>query len=532
MNTMFIRNIKRGDNTYRYEVTSYWDKVKRSPRQRVKYLGKVTFDERNKETVKKKYFVVETVEKSMVVGDLATYFRVATDLGLVEIINRCCPKNGTAPGIPILILVFNQLIGRVPLHKLPEWVENTPLLTWFGSEVCVTKDIFLSVLDSLCRIENGKILHYGWVVQKEAVNRWRALYHQDHKRLYYDVTKLIYYGTRCALAEKGRKYNNGKHEIGVALVTSQGYGFPVLCRPMPGAKNDSITAREIVGNLTNWEIRKATIIMDRIMANAPNLNYIRAKGYHVLVGCCETSIDVLMELGRWSDEEIMLPQNIYARGKNQYVYLKGWKGTLFGHHGKFVVVLDPIRQAEERINLDWRKKEHQLTKSKKERKKLEKYLKVKYLDYGAGQPEHSMAVMHREDAIRKRAGRFLLFSTNTQCSEEEMFRWYFQKDEIEKAFRTLNNNLSLLPVKYQNPNRIEAYLTVNFLAYLIWTVIQYELRKNGEKMSVHEAIEEAKKIVQIRFLSKGKKINTLLQLTLAQWELVKILGIKHLLPET
>jgi uncharacterized membrane protein len=51
-------------------------------------------------------------------------------------------------------------------------------------------------------------------------------------------------------------------------------------------------------------------------------------------------------------------------------------------------------------------------------------------------------------------------------------------------------------------------------------------------MSVYEAMEEAKKIVQIRFLSKGKKINTLLQLTLAQWELINILGIKHLLPET
>jgi hypothetical protein len=529
---MFIRNLKRGSNTYRYEVMSYWDKIKRAPRQRVKYLGKVIFDERNRETVKKKYFLVETVEKSMIVGDLAAYFKVATELGLVDIINRCCPKNGDEPGIPILILVFNQLIGRIPLHKLSEWVDNTPLSTWFGIELHLTKDIFLSALDSLCRAENGEILHYGWAVQKEVVKRWRALYHQDHKRLYYDVSKLIYYGTHCALAEKGRKYDDGKREIGVALVTSQGCGFPVLCRPIHGAKSDTITAREIVGNLTNWEIRKATIIMDRVMANAPNLKYIRAKGYHVLVGCSETSIDVLMEIGRWSDESLMLPQNIYTRGKKQYLYLKGWEGTLFGYHGKFVVILDPMRQAEERMNRDWIQKELHLTISKKQRKKLEDYLKVKYHDYGDGQPEHSMAVMHREDAIRRRAGRFLLFSTNKRCLDEEMFRWYFQKDEIEKAFRTLNNNLSLLPVKYQNPNRIEAYLTVNFLAYLIWSVIRYELRKKGEKMSVYEVIEEAKKIVQIRFLSRGKKINTLLQLTLAQWELINILGIKHLLPET
>jgi transposase len=530
---MFTRDIKSGNNIYRYEVTSYWDREKKAPRQKVKYLGRVVKDEGGKEKITKKHFVVDSVEKSMPIGDLAAYFRIASNLELREVINNFCPKSGPEPGIPILILAFNQLTNRHSLSRVGDWVENTPLLEWFNADLKIAKDMLLGALDSLCKVENGEVVHYDWKLQEEIMKQWKDYYSVDNKRLYYDITKLRYYGSKCSLAEKGRKSKDiNEREIGVALVTSQKNCFPVLCRPIPGAKHDNITVKDVVNALWNWEIKGAMLIMDRGMVSTHNLQHaVKEKGYDLLLGCPETSIDVLKELSRWDDDDLMKPKNVFERGENKFVYLKGSEGRMLGLDGKYIIVLDPIRQAEERTERNWMLKEINSPETSEKRKKE--------LREGLGEissindPENSdMGKLHSDDLVKKRDGRFLLFSTKKTIREVDAFRWYFQKDEIEKAFRSLNNEVNLVPIRYRNPQRIEAYLTVNFIAYLLLAVIQYKLKSRREKMSVSKVIYEARKITQIRFLSKGKKRSTIVQPTHLQQKLIDLLDIRNLLPET
>jgi len=519
---------------YRYEVTSYWDKEKKSPRQKVKYLGKVVKDHEGKEEILRKHFLVDSFEKSTPVGELAAYFRIANDLELRGIINKCCPKSGPEPGISILVLAFNQLINRYSLSRVGDWFRDSPLPKWFETDLEITKDVLLGALDSLCRVEKGKVSHYGWKVQQEIVNQWKSHYGMDDQRLYYDVTRLRYYGTTCTLAEKGRKSRGDEKEIGVALVTSQKNCFPVLCRPIPGAKHDSITVRDVITALWSWGIRDAMLIMDRGMVSTLNLKYAVKKGYNLLLGGSETSIDVLREMSRWSDEELMGPENIFEWGEKKFVYLKGSKGQMLGTEGKSIIVLDPIRLAEERTARDWMLKELEspsTSEKRKEelRKSLERGLSH---DLGDLQPEDSMARLHRYDQVKRRDGRFLLFSTKKSIGEADAFRWYFQKDEIEKAFRSLNNEVNLIPVRYRIPERIEAYLTVNFIAYLLLAVAQHKLRLKKDKRSVSKVMYEARKITQIEFISKGKMRSTLIQPTHLQQKVIDLLEIKDLLPKT
>lgn len=530
----FTRDIKSGNNMYRYEVTSYWDKKKKKPRQRVKYLGKVVRDSEGKERIEKRHFIVEGIEKSMPIGDLAAYFRIASDLELQQIINKCCPKRGIEPGIPILVLAFNQLIHRYSLSRVGDWFENTPLPSWFETKIRITKDVLLGALDSLCSTENGKLVHYGWKVQQEIVKQWKSIYGTDSRRLYYDVMRLRYHGTVCPLAEKGRKSKGNEKEIGIALVTSQNNCFPVLCRPIPGAKYDSITVKDIVNALQGWDVKGSMLIMDRGMINTENIRYAVDKKYSLLLGCSETSIDTLREMGRWSDEEIMKPENIYERTEGKFMYLKGNQGRILEADGKCIIVLDPARLAEDRSTRDWMLKELNSPKtSAKRKKKIRKKLKIgMFKDLGEIQPQNSMAWLYRDDAARRRDGRFLLFCTKKTISEEKAFRWYFQKDEIEKAFRSLNNEVNLIPIRYRIPERIEAYLTVNFIAYLFLAAIQYKLKEKEDKRGISEIIYEAGKITQIDFISKGKRRSSLVQLTQVQQEIVNLLGVRGLLPET
>ncbi len=529
----FTRDILKGGRTYRYEVSSYWDKEKKTPRQKVKYLGRVKKDGEGKEKIIRKHFIVDSIEKSMSVGNIAAFFRIADDLELREIINGCCPKSGSEPGIPLLILALNQLVNRHSLDRVGDWVENSPLPEWFGMETSVTKDILLGALDSLCKVENGNVVHYGWKLQEEIMKQWKNIYGADSKRLYYDITKLRYYGKTCSFAEKGRTYKNtNEREIGVALVTSQNDCFPVLCRPLPGATHDNITVKNTVNALWNWGIKDTMLIMDRGMISTPNLHYtVKEKKYDLLLGCPETSIDVLEMLGRHSDAEIMEPENIFERTEKKYVYLKSAKGEMLGIKGKYIIVLDPIRQAEERVARNWILKELQSPNTTEKRTK-ELRAKLGLKSYKKGPENSSMGSLHTEEIVKKRDGRFLLFSTQKDISEVDAFCWYFQKDEIEKAFRSLKNEVNIIPVRYKDPLRIEAYLTVNFIAYLLLAVIKNKLKSNNDQKSTSKVLYEAKKITQIVFTSKGKKQTTLVQPTHEQQKIIRLLEIQDLLPKT
>jgi len=192
--------------------------------------------------------------------------------------------------------------------------------------------------------------------------------------------------------------------------------------------------------------------------------------------------------------------------------------------------LDPITLAGERSERDWMVKELSSSDTSAERRKeLLKQLGVS----GFGSADTSdMGRLHTLELLKRRDGRFMLFSTRKGINEADAFRWYFQKDEIEKAFRSLNNEAKMIPLRHRIDERIEAYLTVNFIAYLLLAVLQHKLRKKGCTRGLSDVMYEAGKITQIDFLSGGKKRSTLVQPTHSQQELMRLLGISGMLPKT
>ncbi|EQD68524.1 hypothetical protein B2A_00400, partial [mine drainage metagenome] len=73
----------------------------------------------------------------------------------------------------------------------------------------------------------------------------------------------------------------------------------------------------------------------------------------------------------------------------------------------------------------------------------------------------------KEDQVRD--GRRLLFSTDGEMSAEEMCRAYFERDAIEKSFRTAKGPMSLAPIRYRSEVRLDAYSTVLYLGLLLWS---------------------------------------------------------------
>jgi transposase len=86
----------------------------------------------------------------------------------------------------------------------------------------------------------------------------------------------------------------------------------------------------------------------------------------------------------------------------------------------------------------------------------------------------------RKDKMRqapKREGRYLLRSNITAGrTAEELWQFYIQLTEVEAAFKSLKDDLSLRPIYHQLEHRIEAHTFISFLAYCLHVTLRRRLR--------------------------------------------------------
>src|SRR5260370_40557022 len=60
---------------------------------------------------------------------------------------------------------------------------------------------------------------------------------------------------------------------------------------------------------------------------------------------------------------------------------------------------------------------------------------------------------------------------------DQMLSLYFNKDIIEKAFRSLKGIIQLRPIRHWLAERVHAHVFLCYLAYLLLSLLQYRLRK-------------------------------------------------------
>ena len=99
----------------------------------------------------------------------------------------------------------------------------------------------------------------------------------------------------------------------------------------------------------------------------------------------------------------------------------------------------------------------------------------------------------RNDVLKKEEeldGYMCLFCTKKSISEKEIVRLYFNKDIIEKAFRTLKGVSNIRPVRFWLSNRVKAHVFICYLSYLLLSILNMNLKFKKLEFSPQEAIEE------------------------------------------
>jgi transposase len=90
------------------------------------------------------------------------------------------------------------------------------------------------------------------------------------------------------------------------------------------------------------------------------------------------------------------------------------------------------------------------------------------------------------------------YITNTDLTKDQIIENYSHLWKIEKAFRISKHDLKIRPIYHQLQRRIEAHITINFVAYKVYKELERQLKEKKAEISSEKAIDIAKSIYAVK----------------------------------
>ena len=249
-----------------------------------------------------------------------------------------------------------------------------------------------------------------------------------------------------------------------------------------------------------------------------------------------------------ADSGLLSKSNIRELIDNGYEFILGARLKSSGNNQKEKVLALRLENGES-VSMDWeenlrmivgysdKRAKKDMFNREKGLKKLEKQLKTGKLNkthinnrgynkYLKMEGEIKIALdMHKFEQDGKWDG-LKGYITNTKLEKEQVIENYNNLWKIERAFRITKNEIKVRPVYHYKQRRIEAHISIAFVAYKMYKELERQLNEKEAKLSPQKAIEIAKGIytIEIQLRSTGKKIRKTLLLNESQKKLAKMFG--------
>jgi hypothetical protein len=523
----YTRVKPQGDRFYLCEYESYWDpKMGRSRQRFLRYLGPC---DRKGNLLAAPRPRVGAVHSAFPVGSLAVFYAAARQLRFRERIREVLGIDEREAAI-VLTLGLNQAAARVPLFHLPEWVRASPLPGWLSLDAdSLTPRHFEGALSGLCHLTPARTWEdRGLLLQQELTHAWRGS-SREPAGAYYDITKQAYYGNHCPYAQLGHDERGTAVVVGFGMVVSKEHHHPILCRALYGGQNDFLSVAPTLEFLQGQGMRHLTLVMDKGMTSKANVAQAVKAGYEVVGSVKGWNKEAVVYASRWPGEELERSEHVVGTSHGGAVYSRAFTAPLMEFKRLRIAVVENLsRKGEDRQTRDLLLQELEGPVPDERLKEIRAELgDVIVSSVGRRGFRVDPAAVERERALD---GRFLLFSTDLDLNGREMYQTYFAKDAVEKAFRTSKGELSLGPVRYRKKDRLDAYATVVYMAYLLWSWAERRLQEKYPERHLSEVLRSLESVSWVRF-GAGKSVREwCTRLTKEQNDLLTTLGATCCLP--
>jgi transposase len=389
------------------------------------------------------------------------------------------------------ILTLNRQVCPLSEHAMPDWVRRTALADILGDDVAPLGDE--SLYQTLDRLHPQRV-----AIERALAERERTLFTLDARLFLYDLTSTYFEGQALQNPQARRGYSRDGRpdckQVVVGLVLDRD-GFPKAHEVFDGNRTDRTTVPDILDALEERVGRTpgATVVVDRGMAFADNLQQIKDRGYHYLVasrpGERTEHLDAFEAEDGW--QEIVREPSPTNPGQRKTRV--GVKRQVVGDEVHILCTSDgraakdrAIREKhEQRLLADLRKLQARVATGKlKDPAKIhealgrlkERYPRVaRYyaITYEAATASVTWAEHAEKKAVATRLdGGYLLKTDRQDLSDEEIWRTYILLTRVEAAFRAMKSPLCERPIFHRLEHRVQTHIFLCVLAYHLLVAIE------------------------------------------------------------
>lgn len=482
----FIRRIKRNGKTYLAEVENRWIDG-RCVQRHIRYVGK----EADGQTVLASSMSNIEIEEVKLHGPLLVLDHLAKDIDLPAFLGPYSNE--------ILSMVYAHCLDYKSINQMERWFQRTDLAMLLPLEQ-LTERRLLEALDSLESIDSQHI-------QRSIFQRVVDAYHLSISGVVYDVTNTYLYGKHCPLGKAGHDKEGvvGRPLIQIGLAVAKGSGIPICHKIMDGNVHDAKMFGDFITELRHVSIKKGMVVYDRGITSAQNIRDTKALHWDTLCG-----LPIKAGLAKKIRPLIIREKFIHINNRVKlgktvfYViaipfHVEDVDGTLA------ICFNEQQRRLLRESRYDEIEYARQLMENGKETKP------------GVGKFFTKNGLLSND--VLKDAEEFdgysCIFST-AKLAKDEIVRLYFDKDIVEKAFRSIKGITRLQPIRHWLYNRVTAHVFICYLSYLLMSMLQYRLKKAG--ISAAEALIELDSMykVYLRDAKKGFRISRIVTLSKKQ----------------
>lgn len=369
---------------------------------------------------------------------------------------------------PIIALLIAHLVCKDSILKISKWIEYSTIKEVIGLDA-LTITMLYDALDHLeeCNFD---------VIEQGVFDHWIKIAPDDNQSFVLDVTDTYYNGKYDLSAQKKGKDGKVSKLIQIGLGVSFENGFPIFHKSYNGTISNIKILEDLMRVMAQRGIH--TIVMDRGFyseANVEDLNKLKMK---MIIGVKQSAGIKKNILDNIERDKIYASKNQVTL-KETYVYVQE-VDFLFG---KMIVIYNP--------KLEALKRDRMLADEAKDKE-------VKYVGYS------------------------LIFH-NTKLKPDVVVRKYFDKDVVERSFRTMKGDVQLHPIRLWMPRRISAHIKICYLSMCLLSLIRFRCRKIST--SPGDIIQELQKIykVHLKHSKTKQKFTKVVTLSNHQKDILKAL---------
>ena len=333
---------------------------------------------------------------------------------------------------------------------------------------------------------------------KHLQGRWQDWFGVGFEFLLYDVTSTFFEGEAERNEKAQRGYSRDSRpdckQVCIGLVVTA-EGLPVGYEVFAGNRTDVTTLNEMVTMMEDKYGKPNRIwVVDRGIVSEANLEFLRQRGAHYLVGTPKHDLrdheEKLLEKENWEEVQEGLEVKLIdtPHGQERFVLCRS-RARAEKEKAMLQRQVERLRKALEKLDASLRKRPRQdpMKVAVRMGRWLGRYPAAERLfDVTVVQDETGRAagvtVRERPDRVDWASlaqGAYLLRTNHSETDPVKLWRWYIQLTQAEAAFRSAKSDLALRPVYHQIAYRVESHILVCFLALALWRTLEQWMNAKG-----------------------------------------------------